>query len=117
MPTTASSISWRPAKCQASLHNQFSVDEHDGLVRIATTTSNFDPGESWARSSNELFVLADNGGVLEGLGSLQDLAPQETIRSVRFLGDRAFVVTFRDIDPLFCAGSVRSRRIRARWAS
>ena len=84
-----------------SLHNQFSVDQYGEQLRIATTSSNFEPGESWARSSNELFVLTDNGGVIEGLGSLQGLAPQETIRSVRFLGNRAYVVTFRNIDPLF----------------
>ena len=103
-----------------SLHNQFSVDQYDGQLRIATTSSNFEPGEAWARSTNELFVLTDNGGVIEGLGSLQGLASQETIRSVRFLGDRAYAVTFRNIDPLFALDlsdptNPRDGRVEVPW--
>jgi hypothetical protein len=48
-----------------------------------------------------LFVLQEDDGVFEFVGSLQNLALNETMRSVRFLGDRVFVTTFRDIDPLF----------------
>ncbi|MFV2069946.1 MAG: beta-propeller domain-containing protein, partial [Pirellulales bacterium] len=84
-----------------ALNNQFSVDEYNGQLRLVTTSWNTDPGRWRSRSSNQLFVLADNRGVLEGLGSLQGLAPEETVRSVRFMGDRAFVVTFRNVDPLF----------------
>jgi hypothetical protein len=48
-----------------------------------------------------LFVLQEDDGVMEFVGSLQNLALNETMRSVRFLGDRVFVTTFRDVDPLF----------------
>ena len=48
-----------------------------------------------------LFVLQEDDGVFEFVGSLQNLALNESMRSVRFLGDRVFVTTFREIDPLF----------------
>jgi len=86
--------------------NQFSADEFRGNLRIATTISNSYSGNWSDRSENVLFVLRDdgprnNGGVLEFVGSMKNLALDEQIRSVRFMGDRAFVTTFRNIDPLF----------------
>jgi hypothetical protein len=48
-----------------------------------------------------VFVLATNGDTLETVGSITGLAPGEQIYSARFLGERGFVVTFRQIDPLF----------------
>jgi uncharacterized secreted protein with C-terminal beta-propeller domain len=45
--------------------------------------------------------LQEDDGVFEFVGSLQNLALDETMKSVRFLGDRAFVTTFRTVDPLF----------------
>jgi hypothetical protein len=77
--------------------NQFSIDETDGWLRVATT--NISPTAS--RTENNVFVLREDGGVLEFVGGIQDLAPTETIFSVRFFGDRGIVVTFRQIDPLF----------------
>lgn len=83
------------------LLNQFSADEYDGYLRIATTIRNSGSGNWSGRSENVLFVLRDDGGVFEFVGSMQNLALGERIRSVRFLGDRAFITTFREIDPLF----------------
>jgi uncharacterized secreted protein with C-terminal beta-propeller domain len=77
--------------------NQFSIDETNGFLRVATT--NLSPTAS--RTENNVFVLREDGGVLEFVGGIQDLAPTETIFSVRFFGDRGIVVTFRQIDPLF----------------
>jgi len=80
--------------------NQFSMDEHNGYFRIATTTNNF----NWrtfaeeATSKNNVYVLDMN---LNVVGKLEDLAPGEQIYSARFMGDRCYVVTFRNIDPLF----------------
>jgi len=75
--------------------NQFSMDEHEGYFRIATTT-----GNSWGRSDslNHMYVLDEN---LKIVGEVEDLAKGERIYSVRFLGDRAYMVTFRQVDPLF----------------
>jgi inhibitor of cysteine peptidase len=77
--------------------NQFSMDEHDGYFRIATTT-----GDVWAtganQSKNHVYIL-DEG--LTTIGKLENLAPGEKIYSVRFMGNRAYIVTFKTVDPLF----------------
>lgn len=75
--------------------DQFSLDEADGLLRIATTDG-FGTG-----ASNAVTVLAAAAGRLEAVGSVSGLAPGERIYSVRFAGDRGYVSTFRQIDPLF----------------
>lgn len=73
------------------LLNQFSMDEYNGNLRVATT--------NWKReSTNAVYVLDKN---LNQIGSVENLAPGETIYSVRFMGDMGYVVTFRQIDPLF----------------
>ncbi|MCR9197464.1 MAG: beta-propeller domain-containing protein [Planctomycetaceae bacterium] len=79
------------------LESQFSVDEHNGYLRVATTTSPW----SSSRAENHLFVLEDIGDELVVVGSLTGLAPGERIYSARFDGDRAWIVTFRRIDPVF----------------
>lgn len=81
------------------LINQFAMDEQvqDGreVLRLATTTS-------WGSDqANHVFVLQEQGSSLEQVGSIEGLAPGEQIYSVRFMGDRGFVVTFRQVDPLF----------------
>ncbi len=79
--------------------SQFSADEHEGHLRVATTMSNFsDIG--WS-AENAVYVLEARGSELAVVGSVTGIAPDETIRSVRFAGDRGFVVTFRQIDPFF----------------
>ncbi len=80
--------------------NQFSMDEHSGYFRIATTTNNFN-WRTFAEESvskNNVYVLDMS---LNVVGKLEDLAQGEQIYSVRFMGDRCYVVTFRNIDPLF----------------
>ncbi len=82
------------------LVNQFALGEHNGYLRVATTT-----GEPWAwderTSRNHLFVLGEADGALDVVGSINDLAPGERIYSARFMGDKGFLVTFRQVDPLF----------------
>jgi len=81
---------------QGYILNQFSMDEFDGNFRIATTTgNNFGNFDS---SLNHLFVLDDD---LKVIGSVEDLASGERIYSARFLGDKAYMVTFRQVDPLY----------------
>jgi hypothetical protein len=76
--------------------DQFSMSEHDGLLRIATSE------EWWGRegNGNGLFVLRQNGRHLEQVGSLRGLSPGQRIFGVRFMGDRGYLVTFEQIDPL-----------------
>lgn len=77
--------------------NQFSMDEHLGYFRIAVTTADVKAnGESV--SLNNLYVLDEK---LDTIGKLEGLAPGEHIYSVRFMGNRAYMVTFRTVDPLF----------------
>lgn len=77
--------------------NQFSMDEHNGYFRIATTT-----GDSWRQdqytSMNNVYILDSD---LKITGKLEGLASRETIKSARFLGNKAYLVTFRTVDPLF----------------
>ena len=78
-----------------SVLNQFSMDEKDGYFRIATTDSTSWNDES---NTNNLYVLNEN---LEIVGKIEGLAPGERIYSVRFMGNRAYMVTFVQTDPLF----------------
>lgn len=80
-----------------SILNQFSMDEYKGFFRIATTKGDlFGEGENI--SKNNLYVLDSDMAVC---GSLEDIAPGERIYSTRFMGDRAYMVTFKKVDPLF----------------
>ena len=82
---------------EGRLLNQFSLDENNGNLRIATQTSFWVLGEGSKRYTN-VFVLDED---LEILGSIEKLAEDETMYSSRFLGDRLYLVTFEQIDPLF----------------
>lgn len=88
------------ATVPGALDDQFSIDEKDGVVRIATTEQ-IASSDSWGTTENDLFTLSYNGASLTPLGEVRNLAPGETIYSTRYVGDRAYVVTFRQVDPLF----------------
>ncbi|WP_199620218.1 beta-propeller domain-containing protein [Paenibacillus alkalitolerans] len=79
------------------LLNQFSMDEHNGYLRVATTTNGF-RGNGANQSENHLFIL-DEG--LRTVGEIRGIAPGESIYSVRFMSDRGYMVTFKKVDPLF----------------
>lgn len=77
--------------------NQFSMDEHNGYFRIATTTGSIGMiGEE--TSKNNMYVLDSQMSII---GRLEGIAPGETIYSTRFMGNRVYMVTFRTVDPLF----------------
>jgi hypothetical protein len=77
--------------------NQFAMDERDGYLRIATTSGRV-PSPN---VHSTLTVLEQQGPALVQAGIVDKLAPREDIRSVRFAGDRGFIVTFKKTDPLF----------------
>jgi len=82
---------------EGRLLNQFSLDEYQNNLRVATTT------DIWLNLGgrvqyNNVFVLNDN---LKTIGSLKNLAQNESIYSSRFIGDKLYLVTFRQIDPFF----------------
>ncbi len=76
--------------------NQFSMDEHNGFFRIATTSWNYQAENS--QTSNNVYVLDSSLAVV---GKIENIAPGESIYAVRFLGNRAYLVTFVQVDPLF----------------
>jgi hypothetical protein len=80
--------------------DQFSLDEEGGFLRVATTRETW-VGRGQRDLTNNLFVLRPSGGRLEVVGELAGLARDERIYSARFDGDRGYVVTFRQVDPLF----------------
>ena len=89
--------------------DQFSMDENSkGFFRVATTTQfrvpdTMNPGNWWGRmeTTNRVNVLAENSGSLDVVGQSEELAKGERITSSRFIEDKGFVVTFRQVDPLF----------------
>lgn len=83
------------ADVDGQVNNQFSMDENSDTFRIATTTSLWYIDEN---TSNNLYILNDK---LEEVGKIEGFAKEEKIYSVRYVGDKAFVVTFKQTDPLF----------------
>ncbi|TSD15148.1 hypothetical protein DP107_04650 [Haloglomus irregulare] len=75
--------------------NQFSFDVHEGHLRVATTV-----GERLPRvqSANDAYVL--DAATLERTGAVTGMSPGQRVYGVRFDGDRGYVVTFRQVDPL-----------------
>ncbi len=81
------------------LLNQFSMDEYRGDLRVAATTS---PSWWWSDDSeSHVTVLRPAGKLLSEVGSVWGLGEGERIFSVRFMGPDAYVVTFRQVDPLY----------------
>lgn len=92
---------------EGHLLDQFSMDEHEGVLRVATTISTRVPESEnpdwWWRTetTNRVSTWRDEGGALVEVGRSEDLAPGERIFSARFMGPRGYVVTFRQVDPLY----------------
>ncbi|HHX94448.1 MAG TPA: hypothetical protein GX691_01305 [Clostridia bacterium] len=91
-------VSYKAAgKVPGRILNQFSMDAYKGYFRAATTT-----GDIWRQdegtSKNNIYVL--DGG-MNIIGQLENIAPGERIYSARFVGDRAYLVTFKKVDPFF----------------
>ena len=82
--------------------NQFSMSEHDTYLRVATTTQNWFTDSTEDATDNGVTVLGVDGDALKVVGALSGLGhPGERIYAARFFGDRGFVVTFRQMDPLY----------------
>jgi hypothetical protein len=81
------------------LLNQWSLSEHEGTLRAATTS--MPPWNSGARSESAVRTLKERGGRLVQAGVAGGLGKGERIYAVRYIGDTGFVVTFRQVDPLY----------------
>lgn len=97
-------------KVDGILKDSFSIDEHEGNLRLVTTVTRlsaqpdrdielFSSEQTEEQTeSNTLYVLDEN---LKVIGEIRDLAEDESVYSARFMGDTGYFVTFRQIDPLF----------------
>ena len=72
--------------------DQFSLDEHDGHLRIATTVPSVD-----RETENDLYAL--DASTLDRVGAVQGMGEEQEIFAVRYVGDTAYLVTFRRVDP------------------
>jgi uncharacterized secreted protein with C-terminal beta-propeller domain len=77
--------------------NQFSMDEYDGHLRVATTVGNSFMSGS-AETENDVYILDED---LDITGQARGMGLDERIYSVRFIGDKGYVVTFKQIDPFY----------------
>ncbi len=79
------------------LLNQFSMDEKGDRFRVATTFEFYSP-YGGSTLYNSVYVFDEN---MRTVGKLEEIAPDESIYSARFIGDRLYLVTFQRIDPFF----------------
>jgi inhibitor of cysteine peptidase len=84
------------ARVPGTVLDQFSLDEHSGYFRVATT-GNTSEGR-WSTEVNNMYVLDEN---MQVAGKVEGLAPTEQIYAVRYLGDRAYMVTYKQVDPFY----------------
>lgn len=87
-------------KVPGMIVNQFSLDEYKNNLRIATTIT-----PRWSRTTHKQSVSTNNIWILDPnlktIGELTNLAENERIYSTRFVNDRLYMVTFRQVDPFF----------------
>jgi uncharacterized secreted protein with C-terminal beta-propeller domain len=85
-------------RVEGHLLNSFSLSEHEGILRVATT---IDSPDGSAPSESAVVTLAEEDGTLVERGRLAGLGTTEQIYAVRYQGDVGYVVTFRQTDPLY----------------
>ena len=83
-------------RVRGTVRDRWSFSEHDGVLRVATAL-----GRGWLPRENAVQTLAEQDDRLVVVGRVDGLGRREQIRSVRWLGDLAVVVTFRQVDPLY----------------
>ncbi len=82
--------------------NQYSLSEHEGALRVASTDEpQWFEGNLARDSESFVTVLSTTGSTLAPLGRVGGLGKGERIYAVRFVGDKGYVVTFRQVDPLY----------------
>ena len=82
----------KTATIPGNVNDQFSMDEAGGYFKIAVT--DFEAGHD----INSLYILDEN---MKQVGSVKNFAPDEHIEAVRYIKDKAYVITYEQTDPLF----------------
>lgn len=80
---------------EGHLLNQFSMSEYDGYLRVAATNS------TGLQTETSVSVFDATDPDMPLLGHVNGIGKNEAVYAVRFIGKRGFVVTFKQIDPLF----------------
>ena len=76
--------------------NQFSLDEHNGFLRVAVQTDGY--WQSNIKKCTNVYILDEKLAIV---GEVENIAPGENMKSARFMGERAYLVTFKNVDPFF----------------
>lgn len=94
------------------LENQFFIDEYNGYFRFVTTvTKDVRTKQKFENSKHDIYMVKQETSAsltvldnnLKAVSQIKNLAEGERVYSVRFMGDTAYFVTFRQTDPLFSA--------------
>ena len=99
-------------KVSGFLLSQWSLSEHRGVLRVVSTESPAWWGPGGGEAESFLTTLRPAGGVLAQAGRIGGLGKGERVYSVRFVGDTGYVVTFRQIDPLYTLDLAQPERPR-----
>jgi len=97
------------ARVDGTINDQFSISEYDGVLRVATTTGqwarwwmeNPEPMQSQVVTLGHSYDIDTGQHSIDELGRVDGIAYNESIWSARFVEDRAYIVTFENIDPLW----------------
>jgi hypothetical protein len=85
---------------EGTLLSQWSMDEYKGILRVVVTDEN-----PWLGSSDvpdtAVVTMERRGDELIEIGSVDGLGKNERVYAVRFIQDKGYVVTFRQVDPLY----------------
>ena len=87
-------------KVDGTLLNQYSLDEFNGNLRVATTIDSYTG--RWSTASSSKVTVLDKK--LNTVGAISQIAPGERIYAARFMGERLYLVTFRETDPFYVIG-------------
>jgi hypothetical protein len=101
LPASGAPVYRGLAKLDGTVNNSYQLSEFDGTLRVAATALRTTTDGRFEPVSAVSVFDAQASGEMPLRGALRDLAPGETVQGVRFIGERGFVVTFRNVDPLF----------------
>ena len=89
-------------KVDGWIYDQFAMSEFEGNLRVASTSFNWGWEDTDQEAGSNVFVLQDTGkSLLAEIGSVTGIAPGEQIFACRMMGNKGYVVTFEQTDPLF----------------
>ena len=87
------------ALVEGDVNDQFSMDESNGTFKVATTSQREKHGNSYeVMDVNNLFIFDED---MKKIGSVIGFAKDEHIEAVRYIKDKAYVITYEQTDPLF----------------